>query len=191
MSKPATSERASVARAGWRRWLTWPNLFTAVMMIWAAPRCWPHVEAVAGVRHRSSERAAHFAVTTRAGQPLTAAQLRGHVVLINVWATWCAPCRAEMPALRQLAAAYAADSVIVLGFSIDRGPPANVDAFLRERNITYPVAIVGDDIIAALGGVNGYPTSFLLDKQGVIRHTVIGPVGPVTLRPAIMRLVKE
>lgn len=185
------SEGASVARAGWRRWITLPNLLTAAVMLWAAPRCWPHVEAVAGVRHRSRERMANFAVTTRAGQQLTAAQLRGHVVLINVWATWCAPCRAEMPALRQLAAAYAADSLIVVGFSIDRGSPADVDTFLRERNITYPVAIVGDDVIASLGGVHGYPTSFLLDKHGVIRHTVIGPVGPVTLRPAIMRLVKE
>lgn len=175
----------------WRRWVTLPNLFTAVVLVWAAPRCWPHVEALAGVRHRGREREAAFAVTTRDGRPLSAASLRGRVVLINVWATWCPPCRAEMPALRQLADAYAADSAVVLGFSVDRGPAEAVDAFLRERHITYPVAIVSDAVIASLGGVQGYPTSFLVDKQGVIRHTVIGPMGPVTLRPAIRRLLAE
>ncbi|MBY0490532.1 MAG: TlpA family protein disulfide reductase [Gemmatimonadaceae bacterium] len=179
------------SRSRWRRWLTLPNLFTAGVLLWAAPRCWPHVEALAGMRHRTRERVAQFTVTTRDGRTLNAESLRGRVVLINVWATWCPPCRAEMPALRQLADAYAADSVVVLGFSVDRGPAAAVDAFLRDRHITYPVAIVSDGVIAALGGVQGYPTSFLLDRQGVIRHTVIGPVGPLTLRPAIRRLVAE
>lgn len=178
-------------RPRWRRWITLPNLITAAVLLWAAPRCWPHVEALTGVRHRARERVANFRVVARDGRSITSESLRGRVVLINVWATWCPPCRAEMPALRQLADAYAADSVVVLGFSVDRGPTAAVDAFLRERNITYPVAIVSDEVIAALGGVQGYPTSFLLDKQGVIRHTVIGPVGPVTLRPAIRRLVDE
>jgi thiol-disulfide isomerase/thioredoxin len=177
--------------AGWRRWLTLPNLITAAILLWAAPRCWPHVEALVGVRHRARERVAEFTVTTRDGRRVSAADLRGHVVLINVWATWCPPCRAEMPALRQLADAYAADSVVVLGFSVDRGPAAAVDAFLRERQITYPVAIVSEAVIASLGGVQGYPTSFLVDRQGIIRHTVIGPVGPVTLRPAIRRLLDE
>jgi thiol-disulfide isomerase/thioredoxin len=175
----------------WRRWLTLPNFFTALVLVWAAPRCWPHVAALTGVRDRARERVAQFAVQTRDGRTVTAESLRGHVVLINVWATWCPPCRAEMPALRQLADAYAADSVVVLGFSVDRGAAGAVDAFLRERHITYPVAIVSDAVIASLGGVQGYPTSFLLDKQGVIRHTVIGPVGPVTLRPAIRRLIDE
>ena len=80
---------------------------------------------------------------------------------------------------------------IMLGLSVDRGPAEAVDAFLAERNISYPVAIVGDDIISAFGGVRGYPTSFLIDRQGVVRHTVMGPVGPITLRPAIKRLLAE
>lgn len=181
----------SPGRPWWRRWLTLSNLFVAAVLVWAAPRCWPHVEAVAGIRHPQRERLASFTVTTRDGARLAADQLRGRVVLVNVWATWCAPCRAEMPALRQLAAAYAADSVVVVGFSVDRGPAEAVDRFLRERAITYPVAIVDDDVISGLGGVQGYPTSFLIDKRGRIRHTVIGPVGPVTLRPALMRLVRE
>lgn len=171
-------------------WFTWPNLLVLVVGIWAAPRCWPHVEALVGVSAREARRPV-YTVTTRTGRVLTADSLRGHVVLVNVWATWCPPCRAEMPALQQLADAYAAEGVIVLGLSVDRGPAAQVDAFLAERGITYPVAIVGDRIIQAFGGVRGYPTSLLLDRQGVVRHAVMGPVGPLTLRPALRRLLAE
>lgn len=143
-----------------------------------------------GVRQRAALRP-DYTVTTRRGDRLTADSLRGRVVFVNVWATWCPPCRAEMPALQQLANAYAADGLVMLGLSVDRGPAQAVDAFLAERDIGYPVAIVTDEVIAAFGGVRGYPTSFLVDRQGVVRHTVMGPVGPLTLRPAIKRLLAE
>lgn len=172
------------------RWLTVSNVLLAAMLVWAAPRCWPHVEALIGVRERGALRPA-FTVTTRTGQRLTADSLRGKVVLVNVWATWCPPCRAEMPALQQLANAYAPQGMVLLGLSVDRGAPESVDAFLRERGITYPVAIVEADVIQAFGGVRGYPTSYLLDRQGVVRHTVMGPIAPLTLRPAIRRLLDE
>jgi thiol-disulfide isomerase/thioredoxin len=170
--------------------LTISNLVTGAILLWAAPRCWPHVEALVGVREREARRPA-YAITTRSGQVITADSLRGRVVFVNVWATWCPPCRAEMPALQQLADAYANEGLIMLGLSVDRGPARSVDEFLASRHITYPVAIVGDDVIAAFGGVRGYPTSFLVDRQGVVRHTVMGPVGPITLRPAIKRLLAE
>ncbi|MBL0940978.1 MAG: TlpA family protein disulfide reductase [Gemmatimonadaceae bacterium] len=160
------------------------------VLIWVAPRCWPHVEALLGVSPRDITRPA-FSVTTRDGRVLTQDSLRGRVVLINVWATWCPPCRAEMPALQQLATAYADEPFVLLGASVDRGPATAVDAFLHERAITYPNTIVDASQLAAFGGVRGYPTSFLLDKHGVVRHTVIGPVAPLTLRPAIRRLLAE
>lgn len=174
----------------WPRWLTLGNVLVAIVAVWAAPRCIGHVAAIAGVRDGAALQPT-FAVHTRDGRVLTADSLRGRVVLVNVWATWCGPCRAEMPALQQLAAAYASDSVVVLGLSVDRGPAADVDAFLAQRGVTYPVAIVGDDVVRAFGGARGYPTSYLLDRTGVVRHTVIGPIAPLTLRPAIARLVRE
>jgi thiol-disulfide isomerase/thioredoxin len=182
--------RASWWPSWWPSWATLPNLLTAVVLVWAAPRCWPHVEALIGVRERAARRPV-YTVQTRAGHTLTADSLRGRVVLVNVWATWCPPCRAEMPALQQLATAYEAEGMVLLGLSVDRGSAAKVDAFLAERGITYPVAIVGDDVIAAFGGVRGYPTSYLLDRDGVVRHTVMGPVAPLSLRPAIRRLLAE
>jgi thiol-disulfide isomerase/thioredoxin len=174
--------------AGWRRWLTWSNLLLAAVLVWAAPRLLPHLGALVGVSAREA-RVPAFSVVTRDGRPLTADSLRGRVVLVNIWATWCAPCRVEMPALQQLTTAYAAEGVVVLGLSVDRGPPSDVDRFLSERGITYPVAIVDDRTVAAFGGVRGYPTSLLLDRDGVVRHAVVGPIGPVTLRPALRRLL--
>ena len=183
-------ETANPAPVWWRQWLTWSNALTLVVLVWAAPRCWPHVEALAGVRAREA-RQPRFAVTLRDGRPLSADALRGRVVFVNVWATWCPPCRAEMPALQQLADAYAADGVVVLGLSVDQRPADEVDQFLTERGIRYPNAIIDDAILREFGGVRGYPTSFLLDRAGIIRHTVMGPVGVVTLRPAIRRLLDE
>lgn len=187
---PAGAPRPAPRRGRLVRWLSWSNIFTAAVLLWAAPRCWPHVEALVGIRARAPRTPA-YTVTTRDGRTLTADSLRGRVVFVNVWATWCPPCRAEMPALQQLAEAYAGEGLIVLGLSVDRGPARDVDAFLATRGITYPVAIVDGDVIAEFGGVRGYPTSFLLDRAGVVRHAVMGPVGPLTLRPAIRRLLAE
>lgn len=170
--------------------MTWSNLLLVVVGVWAAPRCWPHVQAVVGVRD-SGARVPAYAVTTRTGASITAENLRGRVVLVNVWATWCAPCRAEMPALEQLSRAYQAEGMVLLGLSVDRGPAATVDAFLADHGITYPVAIIDHAVLAAFGGVRGYPTSFLIDRAGVVRHTVMGPVAPLTLRPAVRRLLAE
>lgn len=178
----------SFDRARLGRWLG--NLFWLALLIWAAPRCWPHVEAVIG-RSAREAREPQFTVQTRDGRVLTSDSLRGRVVLVNIWATWCPPCRAEMPALQQLASSHADEPFVLLGLSVDRGPAAAVDAFLRERGITYPNAIIGDEVLRAFGGVRGYPTSFLLDQRGVLRHTVLGPVAPLTLRPAIARLLRE
>lgn len=180
--------RVQFDRARIGRWLG--NLFWLALLIWAAPRCWPHVEAVIG-RSARDAREPQFTVQTRDGRVLTADSLRGRVVLVNIWATWCPPCRAEMPALQQLASSHTDEPFVLLGLSVDRGPAASVDAFLRERGITYPNAIIDDNVLRAFGGVRGYPTSFLLDKRGVLRHTVLGPVAPLTLRPAIARLLRE
>lgn len=173
-----------------RRWLSWSNLLVLAVLIWATPRLLPHLGAVVGV-HSGGELRPAISVTSRSGQRITSDSLRGRAVLVNVWATWCAPCRVEMPALQQIADRYASEGLVVLGLSVDRGPAEDVDAFLTERGITYPVAIVDAETIAALGGVRGYPTSFLIDRSGVVRHRVLGPIGVVSLRPAISRVLAE
>lgn len=166
------------------------NLVTVAILIWAAPRLLPHLGALVGIRSGGAITPSWSAVTLD-GRPIGSDSLRGRVVLVNVWATWCLPCRAEMPLLQQMHERHRDAGFTLVGLSVDRGPVADVEEFVRTRGITYPVAIIGSDIEQALGGVRGYPTSFLIDRRGVVRHAVIGPLAPASLEPAVRRLLKE
>ncbi len=161
-----------------------------VIAIWSLPRLLPHVGALIGVRD-AGERAPHYVVRTLAGETMSDSSLRGRVVLVNVWATWCTPCRVEMPLLQSTWQRHRDAGLVILGASVDRGNPADVRTFVDSRGITYPVAIVGNDMIATLGGVRGYPTSVLIGRDGRIQHRVLGPIGPLSLEPAIRRALAE
>lgn len=78
-----------------------------------------------------------------------------------------------------------------MGLAVDQAPTATVEAFVRARGVTYPIAHVGTEAERRFGGVRGYPTSFLLDRTGRIRHTVMGPIAPLSLEPAVRRLLDE
>lgn len=117
--------------------------------------------------------------------------LRGQVVLVNFWATWCPPCRAEMPGFQKVYEAKHDEGFTVVGVSMDDASPDHVASFLRDHAITYPVAMAGPEVPAAFGGVNSFPTSFLIDRQGRVRYTVQGIFASVTLRAAVDRLLAE
>jgi cytochrome c biogenesis protein CcmG/thiol:disulfide interchange protein DsbE len=142
---------------------------------------------VVGVETKA--RVPRYALTALDGTPLSPDALRGKVVLINFWATWCLPCRVEMPLLQRMAERHREAGLIVVGLSVDRGAEESVRTFLRERGVTYPVAVVGSDVERAFGGVRGYPTSILVDRDGVVRHVVIGPLAAASFEPAVRRLL--
>ena len=190
MRTAPAGEPATSARPRWRRLLTPWNVLLVAVAVWAAPRLLPHLGAIFGVETRES-RAPQYEVTTLDGAHLTPTVLRGKVVLVNFWATWCAPCRVEMPLLERMYRRHRDHGLVVVGLSVDRGSVESVRQFLRERGVTYPVAIVGDDVEAAFGGVRGYPTSLLIDRTGVVRYDVIGPLAPATLEPAVRRLLGQ
>ena len=174
----------------WRRHLTIWNLLMALLLIWAAPRLLPHLGAVLGIRSGGNIVPA-WSITTLDGARLTSDSLRGRVVLVNFWATWCFPCRAEMPLLQAMHARHRDAGFTLVGFSVDREGPDVVRRFVAERSVTYPIAIVGGTEERAFGGIRGYPTSFLIDRSGTVRHEVIGPLAPATLELAVRRLLDE
>ncbi len=133
--------------------------------------------------------AVRFAMLDGGEQPLKA--LKGQVVLVNFWATWCPPCRAEMPGFEKVYASKHAAGFTVVGVSMDEIAPQQVAAWLRDHRISYPVAMGSADVAAAFGGVNSFPTSFLIDRQGRVRYTVNGIFAEVTLRAAIDKLLAE
>jgi thiol-disulfide isomerase/thioredoxin len=171
----------------WRRFVTPWNLVWLVLLIWATPRLLPHLGAVVGVE--TDHGTPRYAVTALDGTALSTDVLRGKVVLVNFWATWCLPCRVEMPLLERMAERHRDAGLVVVGLSVDRGPEESVREFVRDRAITYPVAVVGPDVERAFGGVRGYPTSILIDRGGAIRHVVIGPLAAASLELAVRRLL--
>lgn len=166
------------------------NVLTVVILLWAAPRLLPHLGAVLGIRSGPDDRPAyHF--TSLDGAVLSDSTLRGKVVLVNFWATWCVPCRVEMPALDRMQQRHADAGFVVLGLAVDRVSTEKVREFAEARGVVYPIAHVDAAAERQFGGVRGYPTSFLLDRSGRIRHTVIGPIAPLSLEPAVRRLLAE
>ena len=164
------------------------NLILAAVLVFVVIRLAPHLGALVGIRS-GPELAPEYTVTTLDGDILSADSLRGRVVLVNFWATWCLPCRAEMPLLESMWKRHRDDRFVLLGLSVDRTGPATVQQFVTERSISYPIAIVGSRVEGAFGGVRGIPTSFLLDRDGRIRHRVVGPLAPASLELAVRRLL--
>ncbi len=174
-----------------RRALRWGvRLAWAAVWLFLLVRLAPHLAALVGIETGGGDTPA-YAVETLDGELLSADSLRGKVVLVNFWATWCLPCRVEMPLLQAMADRHREAGLVVLGLSRDTGPEQEVRAFLAERSITYPVAIVGGEAERWFGGLVGYPTSFLLDRQGKVRHEAMGPLAMVSFEPAVRRLLAE
>ena len=103
---------------------------------------------------------------------------KGNVVFVNVWATWCGPCRNEIPELQRLHDKYAQQGFKVIGISIDDGPPDDVKTYVKEAKITYPIALDQQSHIANVLQTTQLPTSVILDKKGRIVWRKIGAVTP-------------
>jgi thiol-disulfide isomerase/thioredoxin len=109
-----------------------------------------------------------FARTDLQNKPVDLAALRGRVVLLNFWATWCAPCLIEMPRFSQWQEKYSGQGLAVLGVSMD-DDSATVQALLRKRKVNYPIVMGDEKLGLAYGGVLGLPITYLIDRRGVIR----------------------
>jgi thiol-disulfide isomerase/thioredoxin len=121
------------------------------------------------------------------------ARYAGAVTLVNIWATWCAPCRVEMPAMEQVYQALAPQGFKIAAVSIDEGNPEDVQAFGRELDLSFDLLQDRTTRIGRLYQTTGVPESFLLDRDGIIVKRIIGPHdwnSPVN-RALILRLLDE
>ena len=114
---------------------------------------------------RNPDAAPDFKVDALDGHPLALAGQRGKVVLLNFWATWCGPCRAEIPDLIALQHKYK-DQLQIIGLTVDEDDPAAVKQVVDETGINYPVAMSPPDLRMQYGGIAALPTSFVVDQQG-------------------------
>lgn len=115
-----------------------------------------------------------FTVTDLEGKTVTFADLKGKVVLVNFWATWCPPCRAEIPDLVALQEKYR-DTLVVLGISEDEdATPTAVKAFGDEHKVNYPIIMRTPELAKIFKGVSALPTTFVIDPEGKIRAKHVG-----------------
>ena len=101
-------------------------------------------------------------------------KLKGKVVLLNFWATWCGPCRAEIPDFIRLYDQYKGQGLVIVGASVDQKGPSVVREFREQNGMNYPVAMAANELIERYGPIRGIPKTILLDREGRIVQTYDG-----------------
>ncbi len=149
-------------------------LFSGVMLIYSS-------FTVSNVNAEIPKHAPDYSAVTLEGKPVSLSDLNGKVVLINVWATWCEPCREEMPDLQRLQNEFIDDEFVVVGVSIDeKGSLENMKKFLQSQNIMYTVWHDPDDKFQYAFRTIGVPESTLISKEGLILHQWKGAFEPMS-----------
>ena len=122
-----------------------------------------------------------FSLKSFDGRDITLSQLKGKVVLLDFWATWCGPCKESIPHLIQLYKDYRESGFELVGMNIDKGDGETVRRFVTSMDIPYPIVIAPEDVVRNYR-VTGIPATFLIDKEGKIRERVVGFSGAIAQR---------
>ena len=132
-----------------------------------------------------------FALPAIDGTTVHLSDFKGKVVIVDFWATWCPPCKAEVPDFVRLQAKYRAQGLAVVGLSLDAGGVHDVRPFAEDNNVNYAMLIANDEVANRYGGIVGIPTTFLIDRQGKIVKKFIGKTEYQVFEEAIRPLLES
>jgi peroxiredoxin len=130
-----------------------------------------------------------FKLKTVDGKTIDLQKLQGKVVVVNFWATWCGPCKAEIPGFQDMYKQYRSKGLEIVGVSLDRDGWTPVKPFIEQHKIAYPIVIGDGDLADAYGGINAIPTTFIIDKKGNIVNHHIGYLDKGTFENLIKELL--
>ncbi|MGH7506910.1 MAG: redoxin domain-containing protein [Longimicrobiales bacterium] len=187
--RPGAAVHAPAARRP--RWRVWVDVaFWLGLVALLLYRFGPQIGAAAGIGGEARPAPA-VRIRTLAGDEIALADLRGEVVLVNFWATWCGPCRIEMPGLQNVYDEYRDRGFTIIGLSLDIGAPDLVRDFVATFGLTFPIGTASAATRRAFGGPPALPTSYLIDREGRVRHTVRGIFAQPALEQAVRRLLAD
>ena len=125
------------------------------------------------------------------GHILSLGDFRGKVVLLNFWATWCPPCRAEIPDFIEAYNQFKDKGMVIIGLSVDQMSAEDLLSFVAGHKMSYPIAFATQDVIEDYKPGNYIPSTIFIDKQGQIRHKKVGAISKEELLKVFDQLVNE
>jgi cytochrome c biogenesis protein CcmG, thiol:disulfide interchange protein DsbE len=133
-----------------------------------------------------------FTLKTPDGEEYTLSELKGKAVLVNLWATWCPPCRAEMPVIEKMYQEYKDQGFVVLAMDMTyQDNPLDVVPFAQENGLTFPILLEETGDVGAAYQLRSLPSSFFINRAGIIQEVVIGgPMSEALLRTRIEEILK-
>ena len=143
----------------------------------------------ATAENRDRKAAANFRLPDSNGVPVALADYKGKVVLLNFWATWCGPCKIEIPWFIEFNKTYKDRGFAVLGVSLDDDGWRSVKPYLAEKRIGYPVVVGNDQVSQSYGGIDSLPTTFIIDRDGRIAFVHMGLVSKDTYEKELRSLL--
>jgi len=138
----------------------------------------------------ADHRAPDFTLIGLDGRQIALSDLKGQVLLINVWATWCPPCRVEMPTIQAAYEQYHDQGFTVLAVNLQEDPSA-VATFMREHQLTFPALLDPDGQVSRIYQAVSLPSSFFVDRRGVIRAVYHGPMPRSVIAGTVEQLLRE
>jgi len=129
-----------------------------------------------------------FAVRSLEGRTVRLADFRGRPVVLDFWATWCAPCRASMPHLDALQQRFQSQGLVIVGLSVDESGSQTVKRFAQRLGVSFRLAMADDHVLDQYGPIRLLPTTFFINRRGEIVRRVVGQIDPETMETYVREL---
>ena len=136
------------------------------------------------------EKAPNFSLQTQNGKVIELSKLTGKVVLVNFWATWCPPCRAEIPDFIEVYNTYKSKGFEIVGIALDEDGWSKVAPYIEKAKMNYPVVLGSAKVVQQYGGIEAIPTTFIVDKKGYIAGSQVGLLSKELVEQKLKSLLK-